>query len=1299
MDTNDLPNDIVHPEVRAHITSLVSALGGVDEDGQYQLGDDALDVLRDIKKWIRFYDQKLNRMDVARCLAETNLVSGDLLRILATWKENSEAQRFKARIALACYEILTPLTWPLEKDVETATVNHYRHLPALQLAQVAYKRAIVNFDGAQILHTAVRVALPSMAVAVGDRSLRDHGIIKLVLFLLRNVAMIEPPPGIKYEGDESQVSRSATIDAFSYQDIFLVLLTIASNMGDEFRTEDTAVLEILFHLIKRVDIPKLFMDNAQLNKANADELTDMMNKESAMLQAFNHNGPTRHSRFGTMVWVDRGQGKMTALSGQDALVSAAARELKMDNSKKFRPPRRPRRRDEKLELMGLGPSVALNARAGDQLRKFVEEFLDAGFNPLFQHVRKSIDREAPHVLHYHRTQFLYLVSWFLEAERVRQKAHRNRKDQGGKQASAEEISSFNLVAAVLNQEMFVFLGRALDRSYNDKDWQELTVVMRCFTQILLTVQEMFESKNEDDVEIAENILSRLFYEEATHDAIANIVKTFKDQGYEYLDACTELAHTYLRILESYSKQNVDLQVRSRRRTRKKKKTAAAAAAAAAAVAAAGGDALNESGEIGDAVHAGRDEDDESADDEAMAQKTSTERKFDFKRFAARFLAQGVVDTFVKFTTNYADLTDLQLKRAHRYFYRVAFKQEMSVMLFRVDIMRLLFNMIKGPEPLDKSRPMFKEWEELVKQIIRKCVKKIEERPVLIIEMLFSKSASTAHFLEYGYEKQTVATTKPRPGAELEFRHVLERDRQIAIAVGVLLDKNQHEHIYWVKKQLAAAEAERRAWQVAVKAMASATANATAEPSLFASIETDNGLDGASGLQNETAANAAVPTSEAPSITIRTDDDNCKKAMFKNSHLRLLMKLVGFERREPLAEETPDSAWSVPPSVTAERLQESLEFVNRAEFAPPVFENDESAESQLRRKSAASRKKKASYDDDGDNTDGLEDDAILFPAGGPTARKVIDAALDGRKKIRRRRRKQLDGSGDDGELEGPTEEELDERARRRRQKELEKARRIKSDLYVHASDDETDDEKDREFFAREEAIRQRVHKSIMINLVAGSAKAAKASKPKRKLVVLSDDEDENEDDDEAAEKSARGASHEPTSIAYRSRKRRKSTEDALSSDDEDVVEGAGAGNGESDSDNETLPNTVARANSRRKQQGGFVDSSSDEDEDLDNNDNHEEDGSVNADADAMDTDNTPLSSSPHPVVNKQPDKASATEPVPPLLATEKGRDPRLLLNGPGTNDDGDDDDSDDALPAAGKKRPRAKSGFVLDSDDE
>jgi replication fork protection complex subunit Tof1/Swi1 len=356
----------------------------------------------------------------------------------------------------------------------------------------------------------------------------------------------------------------------------------------------------------------------------------------------------------------------------------------------------------------------------------------------------------------------------------------------------------------------------MDTSFENKSWQDLSAAMKCFTQILLTVQEMSESPLEEDQEIAENILNRIFYEETTHDRVANITRTYKDQSFGYLDSCTELAHNYLRILEQYSKQNVDLQVRSRRRVRRKRKAARAE---------------------------GQDEpdddivDESDGEDEARAERTSHERKFDFKRFAARFLTQGCIDTFVTFTAYYNDLKPVQLKRAHRYFYRVAFKQDMSVMLFRVDIIALLYKMVKGPEGLDPQSGTHKEWDELVKQILKKCTRKIQERPELVVEMLFSKINSTAHYLEYGYEKQTV-TSKPRAAAELEVKPGREWEDQIGVVVGAMLDRNEGEHLQWVKSQLSSAESERRSWEGANAALPSVEKDPFAETDETPAVEVE-----------------------------------------------------------------------------------------------------------------------------------------------------------------------------------------------------------------------------------------------------------------------------------------------------------------------------------------------------------------------------------------------------------------------------------------------------------------------------
>jgi hypothetical protein len=79
-------------------------LGGIGDDGTYALGDDALVCLKDLRKWLKFADGQLNRRDVARCMAEANLVKGDLLEILAKVSPRVLEQPLKHKLAVATRE-------------------------------------------------------------------------------------------------------------------------------------------------------------------------------------------------------------------------------------------------------------------------------------------------------------------------------------------------------------------------------------------------------------------------------------------------------------------------------------------------------------------------------------------------------------------------------------------------------------------------------------------------------------------------------------------------------------------------------------------------------------------------------------------------------------------------------------------------------------------------------------------------------------------------------------------------------------------------------------------------------------------------------------------------------------------------------------------------------------------------------------------------------------------------------------------------------------------------------------------
>lgn len=756
------------------------------------LGDDALACLRDIKRWLKLYDEKNNRMDVARCLGEANLINGDLLPILSLWWASGQNNKHMTRIALACLELLVPLTWPVEFHSQM-TVNHHRHTPYIQQTQVQYKRGVLRSGGLNLLRAVIRIALPSMAIPRSERATRDEGILKLMLYLLRNIAIISPNTRLAAEGEEEETSRSATINAFHEQDAFALLLTMCSNVGDDFNLQDVPLIETIFHIVKGVNVEKLFMDDEQRAAKGTDELGDLLKKESQIRREYAKNAPTRHGRFGTMIWVKRDDAKVSTVSGQSVLRDDQTTLQKMDESKKWNKPRPRRKQEDMVQNSNFNMPAHLNSEATKNLRTFVEEFLDSGFNPLFTHVRKAIEREAERVLGINTRQFFYTVGWFLEAERVRRARQlRQRTAQNKGRTKDIEPDSYGLVAGVLNQETFISLSRAMQSSLDHKEWDDLNAQMRCFTQILLTVQEMAASPIEEDQEIAENIQNRIFYEETTHDRIIAIVRGYKDHGFGYLDACTELAHVFLRMLERYSKENADMQIRSRRKARRKQKKAAEA---------------EQEGGNDDEEHDSEDEDMEEA---ALVTK---ERSFDFKRFAAKFCTQQCVNTFVAFTGFYRELNSEQLKRAHRYFYRIAFKQEMTVLLFRVDIISLFYRMIKGPGPMDSSRSVFKEWEELVRQIIRRLVKKLDQRPALVTELLFSKINSTVYYLEYGHEKQTISTTKrPPPELVITSTEAETKEAKLQIVVGALVLDGRADLANWIKDVLSSAASERETWE-------------------------------------------------------------------------------------------------------------------------------------------------------------------------------------------------------------------------------------------------------------------------------------------------------------------------------------------------------------------------------------------------------------------------------------------------------------------------------------------------------
>lgn len=212
-----------------------------------------------------------------------------------------------------------------------------------------------------------------------------------------------------------------------------------------------------------------------------------------------------------------------------------------------------------------------------------------------------------------------------------------------------------------------------------------------------------------------------------------------------------------------------------------------------------------------------------------------------------------------------------------------------------------------------------------------------------------------------------------------------------------------------------------------------------------------------------------------------DNEERKIAMFKDNKLRLLMTLAGFERLG--IDDEPSTTWLIPSALSARELSLTQEMIERHRKNPTMEYGDEdpkTAEEMLRR--APTARKRAEYDDDSED-EGIvsnEEEDFLFRAGGPTETNKKSAALARLKKKRRNRR--TVASGDDvGDISDDTREA---KRKARLEADREKKRKMKSKLLVRDSDDESDEDLDREFFAREEAIRKGQAERVREALQAG-----------------------------------------------------------------------------------------------------------------------------------------------------------------------------------------------------------------------
>jgi replication fork protection complex subunit Tof1/Swi1 len=219
-------------------------------------------------------------------------------------------------------------------------------------------------------------------------------------------------------------------------------------------------------------------------------------------------------------------------------------------------------------------------------------------------------------------------------------------------------------------------------------------------------------------------------------------------------------------------------------------------------------------------------------------------------------------------------------------------------------------------------------------------------------------------------------------------------------------------------------------------------------------------------------------------------------MFANAKLRLLLNEVGFEKLG--VEDVPGASWVVPARMGSTELREAVSTLNKSMLNPIPEGSTEDPREQLRRKNTGSARDNLdqgtldiNFGDDSEGED-VVPEGILFP---PNPRSKSNA-LDELKKKRKSKKK------DNSEKEPLGDDVLEARRDARLSNALARQAKIKSDLFIHASDEESDADGDAEFFRLEEERRKKQAENVKKALLTGrleedGSKGKKASARKRK----------------------------------------------------------------------------------------------------------------------------------------------------------------------------------------------------------
>ena len=483
-----------------HLLRVCSALGQ-QQDSDYELGDETLGCLRDIKRFLR-QDEELKDKASHRLLGKWNILKNDLIPILLKAFQNDD---FK--LALASCEVMVPITWPIKKNNE-----NLQDLETLKL----YKQCFVTKGvWAAILKLLVQI----VAIPANEKTENHHARFKLLLLLVRNVLAI----------DES-VSTTKYLDSTIHEDLVslmhkeelmeILLVLAASSSEIETRAWNSIVLEIFYFVFVNRNCANLL---AQAHTpANNSNLGTLLEKEK-----LNKGKSSRQWRFGGTWSISTGVIKINQ-GGK----SINTRQLPTKQNINFDTVKKQKKRiviqDTYVEKRFIKP----HCRA--VFKEIADSFTLNCINELFSSVKREFDMQSTAITLEHHHQFLFLISFFFDYFLLT-KSNDNQFDQ---------------ITGIMNPKIGFYIFAKLYQYKLDKQYDALYYSARALNSFLVVLKEMFKSSIEALNQLAMFIQSAVFYELEHITLISSLCKDSKPRSLIYMKLVMELTENVFDLLQT-----------------------------------------------------------------------------------------------------------------------------------------------------------------------------------------------------------------------------------------------------------------------------------------------------------------------------------------------------------------------------------------------------------------------------------------------------------------------------------------------------------------------------------------------------------------------------------------------------------------------------------------------------------------------------------------------------------------------------------------------------------------------------